>query len=146
MSMQRTLLFVKPDGVRRKLVGEIVSRCERKGWHILAMKMMTLSREVAERHYAEHEGKSFYDGLIDYVTSAPIVAMVWEGNDIIPILRTMMGATNPVDALPGTIRGDFGNDFTQNLVHGSDSPESAAREIPLFFSADELCDNPAYQP
>jgi nucleoside-diphosphate kinase len=142
MNAQRTLLFVKPDGVQRKLVGEIVSRCERKGWRLIAMKMMHISRPLAERHYAEHQGKSFYDGLIDYVTRGPIVAMVWEGDNIIPILRAMMGATNPVEALPGTIRGDFANDFTQNIVHGSDSPESAAREIPLFFSDEELCENP----
>ncbi|HPA45318.1 MAG TPA: nucleoside-diphosphate kinase [bacterium] len=136
--MQRTLLFVKPDGVRRKLVGEIISRCERKGWRLVGMKMMQVTREHAERHYAEHKGKGFFEGLIEYVTGGPIVAMVWEGNDIIPILRMMMGATNPVNAQPGTIRGDFANDFTQNIVHGSDSPESAAREIPLFFADEEL--------
>ena len=143
MSMQRTLLFVKPDGVRRKLVGEVVSRCERKGWRIIGMKMMGVSRDLAERHYAEHKGKTFFEGLIDYVTSGPIVAMVWEGENIIPILRMMIGATDPVDAQPGSIRGDFANHLTQNLVHGSDSPESAAREIPLFFSTNELCNHPA---
>ena len=141
MSMQKTLLFVKPDGVQRKLVGEIMRRCERKGWRMVGMKMMRVSRDLALRHYAEHQGKGFFDNLIEYVTSGPIVAMVWEGDNIIPILRTMMGATNPVDAQPGTIRGDFANDFTQNIVHGSDSPESAAREIPLFFSPEELCDD-----
>ncbi len=138
MSSQRTLLFVKPDGVQRGLVGEIVSRCERKGWRLLGMKMMQVTREHAERHYAEHQGKPFFENLIEYVTSAPIVAMVWEGDNIIAILRAMMGATNPVEAQPGTIRGDFANDFTQNIVHGSDSPESAEREIPFFFSSDEL--------
>jgi len=136
--MERTLLFVKPDGVRRKLVGEIISRCERKGWRLVGMKMMQVTREHAERHYAEHKGKPFFEGLIEYVTGGPIVAMVWEGNDVIPILRMMMGATNPVNAQPGTIRGDYANDFTQNIVHGSDSPESATREIPLFFADEEL--------
>ncbi|HOE11145.1 MAG TPA: nucleoside-diphosphate kinase [bacterium] len=136
--MERTLLFVKPDGVRRKLVGEIISRCERKGWRLVGMKMMQVTREHAERHYAEHKGKPFFEGLIEYVTGGPIVAMVWEGNEVIPILRMMMGATNPVNAQPGTIRGDYANDFTQNIVHGSDSPESAAREIPLFFADEEL--------
>jgi nucleoside-diphosphate kinase len=138
MNMERTLLFVKPDGVRRKLVGEIISRCERKGWRLVGMKMMQVTREHAERHYAEHKGKPFFEGLIEYVTGGPIVAMVWEGNDVIPILRMMMGATNPVNAQPGTIRGDYANDFTQNIVHGSDSPESATREIPLFFADEEL--------
>ncbi len=138
MNMERTLLFVKPDGVRRKLVGEIISRCERKGWRLVGMKMMQVTREHAERHYAEHKGKPFFEGLIEYVTGGPIVAMVWEGNEVIPILRMMMGATNPVNAQPGTIRGDYANDFTQNIVHGSDSPESAAREIPLFFADEEL--------
>lgn len=141
MSKQRTLLFVKPDGVRRGLVGEIVSRCERKGWRMIGMKMMTVSRDLAERHYAEHKGKAFYDELIRNVANGPIVAMVWEGDNIIWILRTMMGATNPVDAQPGTIRGDFANDLTQNIVHGSDSAESAEREIALFFSAGELCED-----
>jgi len=102
------------------------------------MKMMQVTREHAERHYAEHKGKPFFEGLIEYVTGGPIVAMVWEGNDVIPILRMMMGATNPVNAQPGTIRGDYANDFTQNIVHGSDSPESATREIPLFFADEEL--------
>ena len=141
MSSQKTLLFIKPDGVRRGLVGDIIRRCERKGWRLLGMKMMQVGLDHAENHYAEHKGKPFFEELINYVTGGPIVAMVWEGDNIIPILRMMMGATNPENAQPGTIRGDFANDFTQNIVHGSDSPESAEREIPLFFSQDELCDN-----
>ena len=143
MSTQRTLLFVKPDGVERKLVGEIVSRCENKAWRLVGMKMMQVTRDLAERHYAEHKGKGFYEELVNYVTTGPIVAMVWEGDNIVPMLRAMMGATNPVNAQPGTIRGDYANDLTRNIVHGSDSPESAAREIPLFFSPEELCDNAA---
>lgn len=137
--MERTLLLVKPDGVQRKLVGEIISRLEKRAWNLRAMKMMCVSRELAERHYAEHKEKPFFGELLEYITSGPIVAMVWEGNQVVTAMRTMMGATNPVNAAPGTIRGDLANDFTQNIVHGSDSLESARREIDLFFSDQELC-------
>lgn len=136
--MERTLLLVKPDGVRRKLAGEIIARLERRDWKLVGMKLMTIPRELAERHYAEHKEKKFFGELIDYITGGPVVAMVWEGGGIVPALRLMMGKTNPVEAAPGTIRGDYGNNFTQNIVHGSDSPESAEREIGLFFKPEEL--------
>lgn len=136
--MERTLLLVKPDGVRRKLVGEIISRLERRDWNLIGMKKIQISRVLAERHYAEHKGKPFYNNLIEYITSGPVVAMVWEGSEIIQAMRTMMGKTNPIEAAPGTIRGDYGNQFTQNIVHGSDSLDSAKREIALFFTEAEL--------
>ncbi len=136
--MERTLLLVKPDGVKRKLVGEIISRMERRDWTLVGMKLMKVSRELAERHYQEHKEKPFFGELIEYITSAPIVAMVWEGNQIVSATRVMMGKTNPIEADPGTIRGDYGNNFTQNIVHGSDSPESAEREIELFFNEEEF--------
>lgn len=137
--MEKTLLLVKPDGVRRKLVGEIISRMERRGWNLIAMKLLKIPSELAERHYGEHKEKSFFPELLEYITGGPVVAMIWEGDQIVSATRTMMGKTNPIEALPGTIRGDFGNNFTQNIVHGSDSPESAEREIALFFQPDELC-------
>lgn len=133
MAVERTLILVKPDGVRRKLIGEIVSRFERKGLSIVAMKMMTVTGELSDRHYAEHLGKGFYPELKAFITSGPIVAMVVEGDSAVGLCRKMMGATKFTDAEPGTIRGDFAHDFTQNLVHGSDGPESAAREIALYF-------------
>lgn len=135
--MEKTLLLVKPDGVKRKLIGEVIRRLERRDWTLLGMKLMRVSRELAERHYAEHKERPFFGELIDYITSGPIVAMAWEGNDIITAMRTMMGKTNPIEAAPGTMRGDFANNLTQNLVHGSDSPESAKRELALFFPEDE---------
>ena len=138
MNMERTLLFVKPDGVRRKLVGEIISRCERKGWRLVGMKMMQVTREHAERHYAEHKGKPFFEGLVAFITSAPVVAMVWEGREAVTVARAMMGATDSAQAAPGTIRGDFSLSKEENVVHGSDSLESAAREIGLFFDEAEL--------
>lgn len=138
--MERTLVFVKPDGVQRRLIGRIVSRFEDKGLRIVGMKMMQVDQELAKRHYAEHEGKPFYDGLLRFVTGGPIVAMVLEGNDVIRIARQMLGKTFGLQAEPGTIRGDFGAARTYNLVHGSDSPESAAREIGLYFQPDEILD------
>jgi len=133
MPMERTLILVKPDAMQRGLAGKIVARLERRGLRIAGMKLMQVSRELAERHYAEHQGKGFYAGLIDYITACPIVAAVFEGPNAVAAARQTMGATRPTEAAPGTIRADFGLETGRNLVHGSDSPESAAREIALFF-------------
>lgn len=133
MPMERTLILVKPDAMQRGLAGEIIARLERRGLRIAALKLMQVSRELAERHYAEHKGKPFYDGLIDYITACPIVAAVFEGTNAVQAARQTMGATNPLTAAPGTIRADLGLETGRNLVHGSDSVESAAREIALFF-------------
>jgi nucleoside-diphosphate kinase len=130
---QRTLVLVKPDGVQRGLVGEIVGRLERKGFTILAMELRTLERDIAGRHYAEHEGKPFFDDLVDFITSAPLVAVVVEGHRAVEAVRMLMGVTDPVASAPGSIRGDYALEIGQNLVHGSDSEEAAAREIALFF-------------
>ncbi len=130
---ERTLVLIKPDGVRRGLIGEVISRIERKGLRITALEMRQLERSVVEEHYAEHAGKPFYEPLVDFMTSGPIVAMIVEGPQAISAFRSLAGATDPVKAAPGTIRGDFGTAVTQNLVHGSDSPESAERELKLFF-------------
>jgi len=131
--MDRTLILVKPDAFARSLTGEIIARFERKGLRILALRHMTVTRELAERHYAEHEAKPFFGELVDFITSGPIVAMVLEGVDAVRAARQVIGATNPLDAAPGSIRGDFAIEMGQNMVHGSDSPESAAREAALFF-------------
>jgi nucleoside-diphosphate kinase len=136
--MERTLVFVKPDGVQRRLVGRIIGRFEEKGLAIRGLKMMRVTRELAERHYAEHKGKPFYDGLVRFVTSGPIVALCLEGFKAVSVCRALMGKTFGYDAVPGTIRGDFGISNQYNLIHGSDSPESAARELELYFRADEL--------
>lgn len=136
--MERTFLMVKPDGVQRGLIGEIVSRFERKGFQMIAGKLIHVSREMAERHYAEHKEKPFFEELIQFITSGPVFAMVWQGDQIIAMSRTMIGKTNALEAQPGTIRGDFAAHTNFNLIHGSDSPESAAREIANFFSEDEL--------
>ena len=136
--MERTLFIVKPDGVQRGLIGEIVSRLERRGLRLIGMKLMQITPELASRHYAVHVGKTFYEGLIKYITSAPVVVMVWEGPNAIELVRATMGATNPVKAAPGTIRADLGLMTGRNLVHGSDGPETAAFEIGLFFKDDEL--------
>lgn len=136
--MERTFVMVKPDGVQRGLVGEIIARFERRGYKLVGLKMFTMPREVAETHYAEHRGKPFFEGLVRYITSGPVVAMVWEGKNVIAAAREMMGATDPQKALPGTIRGTYGIDVGRNVVHGSDSPASAAREIGIFFKPDEL--------
>ena len=136
--MERTFIMVKPNGVTRGLVGEVVRRFEQRGLTLRGMKLMRLSRELAERHYAEHVGKPFYESLVTFVISGPVVVMVWEGNEAITVARTMIGATDPVDAAPGTIRGDFATVMEENVVHGSDSPESAVREIGLFFTDAEL--------
>jgi nucleoside-diphosphate kinase len=138
--MQRSLVILKPDAVQRGLVGQIVGRFEAKGLKLAAMKMMQISRELAERHYGVHRGKDFYPPLIDYITSAPVVVMVLEGAGAVDVVRRMMGTTFGYDAEPGTIRGDLGLSRRLNLVHGSDSPEAADKEIPLFFSPGEVLD------
>ena len=131
----RTLVLCKPDAVERGLVGEIIARLERKGLTIVAMDQRRIDTEFAKRHYAEHEGKPFFDDLVAFITRSPLVAMVVEGPEAFKVVRTLMGATNPRDAAPGTLRGDLAIEMTENLVHGSDGPESAAREIALFFPA-----------
>lgn len=136
--MERTFAMVKPDGVQRGLVGEVVGRFEKKGLKITALKLMQIMPELAEKHYAEHKGKPFFDGLVSFITSGPVVAMVLEGENVIAIVRTMMGATNPADSALGTIRGDFGMTIDKNIIHGSDSSESAVREIGVFFEANEI--------
>ena len=138
--VQRTFVMVKPDGVQRRLAGEIIHRFERRGLTLAGMKLMRVSRELAEAHYAVHRGKPFYDELIEFITSGPVVAMVWQGEDAISLVRTMMGATKPADAVPGTIRGDFTSSMQMNLVHGSDAPETADAEIALWFPESELLD------
>ncbi len=140
--MERTLVLLKPDAVQRRLVGTILSRIEAKGLKIVGMKLLRVSPDLAARHYAEHVGKPFYGELVSFITSAPVVALVVEGPRAIEAMRTLMGKTNPFDAAPGTIRGDFGLSVGMNLVHGSDSPSSAAREIPLFFAPEEILDYP----
>ena len=136
--IERTLVLVKPDAVQRGLTGEIISRFERRGLKIVGMKLMQVTRDLAARHYAEHEGKPFYNGLIEFITSGPLVAAVFEGPNAIETVRATMGKTNPVQANPGTIRADFALDLGRNVVHGSDGPESAAREVSLFFGDGEL--------
>lgn len=130
---ERTLVLVKPDGVTRGLVGDVLSRIEHRGYKLVAGELRTLDEATAKAHYGEHEGKPFFDGLVEFITSAPLFAAVIEGPDVIKAWRTMMGATNPVEAAPGTIRGDFATEMSYNVSHGSDSPESAEREIALFF-------------
>jgi nucleoside-diphosphate kinase len=132
---ERTLVLVKPDGVRRGLVGEVLGRLERKGLRLVACELRQVDRETAAEHYAEHAGKPFLPAVLDFITSGPLVALVVEGERAIVATRTLMGATDPIAAAPGTLRGDFCTVTSQNLVHGSDSPESAAREIALFFPA-----------
>ena len=136
--IEKTFVMVKPDGVNRGLVGEVVRRFEARGLKIVAMKMMRIPRELGQRHYGEHEGKAFYESLLSYISSGPVVCMVLEGENCIMAVRTMMGKTNPQDAAPGTIRADLAQVTGRNLVHGSDSPESAKREIKLFFNDYEI--------
>ena len=131
--MDRTLILVKPDAFARNLTGEILARFERKGLRIAALKLMTMDRALAEQHYAEHEGKPFFGELVEFITSGPLVAMVLEGHEAVVAARQVIGATNPLEASPGSIRGDFALEIGQNMVHGSDSNESAAREAALFF-------------
>ncbi len=136
--MEKTFLMVKPDGVQRNLIGEIVSRFEKKGFQLVGGKLMVISKELAEEHYGEHKERPFFGELVDFITSGPVFAMVWEGENVIATARQMMGSTNPKDAAPGTIRGDFGVTVGKNIIHGSDSPESAVREIGIFFNENEL--------
>jgi nucleoside-diphosphate kinase len=131
--MERTLILVKPDAFARNLTGEIIARFERKGLKLVALKQMTMHRDLAIRHYAEHEGKPFFEELVEFITSGPLVAMVLQGVSSVEAARQVIGATNPLQAAPGSIRGDFAVAVGQNMVHGSDSPESAAREVSLFF-------------
>ncbi len=131
--MERSLILIKPDAFARNLTGEIIARFERKGLRLVAMKLMTMDRDLAERHYAEHEGKPFYGELVDFITSGPLVAMVLEGEQAVAAARQAIGATNPLEASSGSIRGDYAIEVGQNMVHGSDSTESAAREVGLFF-------------
>jgi nucleoside-diphosphate kinase len=136
--MQRTLVLVKPDGVQRGLVGAIIGRLEQRGLKLIALKMMQISRELAARHYAEHQAKPFYEGLIAFITSGPVVAMIWEGREAVTVVRSLMGSTDPLKAAPGTIRGDLALDLGMNLIHGSDSPARAEAEMALFFGDREL--------
>ena len=136
--MERTLVIIKPDGVQRGLIGEVITRFERRGLRIAGMKLIHIDDALARRHYAIHEGKPFYEPLIRYITSSPVVVMVLEGNDAIEVVRRTMGATNPTEAAPGTIRADFGLEIGRNLVHGSDGLETAAFEVPLFFNEEEI--------
>lgn len=136
--MERTLIIVKPDAVQRGLIGEIVKRFEQRGLRIIGLKMMQVSEALAKKHYGEHEGKSFFEGLVQYITSAPVVVMVLEGPNAIAAARTTIGSTKPHEAAAGTIRGDFGMDVGRNLVHGSDKPESGLREVANFFTEEEL--------
>lgn len=133
MGIQRSLIMIKPDGVQRSLVGEVLGRIERKGFRIVALEMRTMTPELAAKHYAEHVGKDFYEPLVEFMMSGPLVAAVIEGDDAITEWRAMMGPTNPADAPPGTIRGDFATNTRANVTHGSDSPASAAREIAIWF-------------
>jgi len=136
--MERTLVLIKPDAMQRGLSGEILSRLERRGLRIAGLKLLQVDRALAEQHYGEHVGKPFYEGLVGYITACPIVAAVFEGTDAVESVRSTMGKTNPRDAAPGTIRGDFGLEIGRNLIHGSDSLASAEREVALFFDAKEL--------
>lgn len=135
---ERTYIMVKPDGVRRGLTGEVIERIERKGFRIVAMKKMVIPQRLAETHYGEHKGKPFFDGLVKFITSGPVVAMVVEGPQAITEMRRLMGATRPWEAAPGTIRADFATTVDENIIHGSDGPESAEREISLFFKPEEM--------
>ncbi|MCD8915097.1 MULTISPECIES: nucleoside-diphosphate kinase [Staphylococcus] len=136
--MERTFLMIKPDGVQRNIVGEIITRLEKKGLKLVGGKFMTVSKELAETHYGEHAGKPFYEGLVSFITSAPVFAMVVEGENVVEVTRNMIGKTNPTEAAPGTIRGDLGLTVGRNVIHGSDSVESAKREISLWFEPNEL--------
>ena len=136
--MERTLVLVKPDGVQRGLAGEIIGRLERRGLKLVGMKLMQVDHALARRHYGEHVDRPFFPGLVQFITSSPIVAMAWEADNAVEIVRNTMGQTNPAASPPGTIRGDLAADIGRNLVHGSDSPESAQRELDLFFDQSEL--------
>ena len=136
--MEKSFIMIKPDGVQRGLVGEIIGRFETKGFKLVGLKQMAVSRELAEAHYAVHKERPFFKGLVDYIISAPVVAMVWEGEGVIASARKLIGATNPLESEPGTIRGDYGITIGRNIIHGSDAPETAESEIKLWFGGD-LC-------
>lgn len=136
--MERTFVMVKPDGVQRNLVGEIISRFEKKGFKLVAMKLMQLDEAKAREHYAEHVEKPFFPGLLEYITSGPVVAMVWEGRGVVEEARKMMGKTKPAEAAPGTIRGDYGIEVERNVIHGADAVASAQREMKIYFQEDEI--------
>jgi nucleoside-diphosphate kinase len=140
MTVERTLVLVKPDGVQRGLVGEVVARFERRGLKLVGMKLMRVDEGLAGRHYAEHREKPFFPGLVGFIISSPVVAMVWEGPGVVSMVRAMMGPTNPASAPPGTIRGDLAVDLGMNVIHGSDSPERGREEIALFFDPSEIVD------
>jgi nucleoside-diphosphate kinase len=142
MAFERTLVIVKPDGVQRGLVGPIVTRFEARGLKIVGLKLVQVSRELAERHYAEHEGKGFYPGLLNYITSGPVVVACVEGTSAVQMVRNVVGATNPLNAAPGTIRADLAVDIGRNLIHASDAPETAQRELDLWFAPEELLSYP----
>lgn len=141
--MERTYLMIKPDGVQRGLIGEIIRRFETKGFTLVGLKLMSVSKELAEQHYAVHSDKPFFKGLVEFIISGPVVAMVWEGEGVIASARKIIGATKPLESEPGTIRGDFGITIGRNIIHGSDAPETAASEIDLWFKPEELV---AWQP
>jgi len=136
--VERTFLMIKPDGVQRNLVGEVIKRLETKGFTLVGLKMMNVSRELAEKHYDVHKERPFFQGLVEFIISAPVVAMVWEGDGVVASARKIIGATNPLTAEPGTIRGDYGVSIGRNLIHGSDAIETAQREIALWFKEEEL--------
>jgi nucleoside-diphosphate kinase len=137
-SLESSLVLVKPDGVQRGLIGEVISRLERRGLRLIGAKFVLASRELAEQHYAEHEGKPFYPGLLEYITSSPVMAMAWEGPNAVAAIRQTMGATKPVEAAPGSLRHDFALEVGRNITHASDQPETGEREIALWFKKDEL--------
>ncbi|RNC28700.1 MAG: Nucleoside diphosphate kinase [Candidatus Dichloromethanomonas elyunquensis] len=136
--MERTFLMLKPDAVQRGLSGEIISRFEKKGFKLAALKLLQVGRNLAEEHYKEHKGKVFFEPTVRYIMSSPVIAMVWEGKNVISLAREMMGATNPANAGPGSIRGSYAMDISRNIIHGSDSVESAEREISLYFHPEEV--------
>ena len=136
--MEQTLVLIKPDGVQRGLIGEVIGRLERRGLKLVALKLMQVDDALAHRHYGEHVDRPFFGGLVSFITSGPVVAMAWEANNAVEIVRNTMGPTNPASAAPGTIRGDLGVNIGRNLIHGSDSPDSAQRELSLFFRPEEL--------
>ncbi|MEI6381446.1 MAG: nucleoside-diphosphate kinase [Cyanobacteriota bacterium ELA615] len=136
--MERTFLMIKPDAVQRGLVGDIIKRFETKGFTLVGLKLLSVSRELAEKHYDVHRERPFFQGLVEFIVSSPVVAMVWEGDGVIASARKIIGATNPLNAEPGTIRGDYGINVGRNLIHGSDGPETAASEIALWFKPEEL--------
>jgi nucleoside-diphosphate kinase len=138
VAVEKTFLMVKPDGVQRNLIGEVVQRFEKKGYKLIGAKLMTISEELAQQHYAEHKERPFFGELVSFITSGPVFAMVWQGENAILTAREMMGKTNPSDAAPGTIRGDLASQLSMNIIHGSDGTESAEREINLFFKSEEL--------